>query len=46
MLLEADDPSAKVRYGTLLTNYLKARPRSERRNLFGDVQALLDETPP
>lgn len=42
--LESDDEDAMVRYGTLLTNYLKAMPPKEREHAFADVQELLDET--
>jgi len=42
--LEGDDDAAMVRYGTLLTNYLKRMTRSERAGVWADVETLLSET--
>lgn len=42
--LEGEDDYAKVTYGTLLVNYLKAMPRSERTDAFSGVAELLEET--
>lgn len=42
--LEGEDEEAKVRYGTLLANYLKAMPLDERALVSADVEALLGET--
>jgi peptidoglycan/xylan/chitin deacetylase (PgdA/CDA1 family) len=42
--LESDDDDAKVKHGTLLANYLKAKPRNERAAVTSDIEALLSET--
>lgn len=42
--LDDDDDPAKVKYGTLLANYLKQSPPSEREYVCGDVVRLLDDT--
>jgi peptidoglycan/xylan/chitin deacetylase (PgdA/CDA1 family) len=44
--LESDDNLAKVRYGTLLANYLKATPLAERESVRPGVNELLAETDP
>jgi peptidoglycan/xylan/chitin deacetylase (PgdA/CDA1 family) len=42
--LESEDEQAKLRYGTLLANFLKAKPPAERATISHDVNALLEET--
>jgi peptidoglycan/xylan/chitin deacetylase (PgdA/CDA1 family) len=42
--LESDDDDAKVKYGTLLANYLKAMSPSERVAVTSDIETLLSET--
>jgi peptidoglycan/xylan/chitin deacetylase (PgdA/CDA1 family) len=42
--LEGNDDDAKVRYGTLLANYLKAIPPNDRKVVTSDIEVLLSET--
>jgi peptidoglycan/xylan/chitin deacetylase (PgdA/CDA1 family) len=42
--LEGNDDDAKVKYGTLLANHLKAMSPHERVSVTSDIEALLSET--